>query len=162
MKKKYMLDVCTPPIRSTITLSDPTFPPMHVYRFSLLHHVKCLLTNPEFLVGALWKYEDKHGPGKVQIFGSLNTGDWWQVTEENLERELNKLGSRAPKTLHSILPTILFNDSTLCDNIGRLMAQPKLCTIGNITDRLCCLVKSWFVLGMVPPYPKSSKERERS
>jgi len=77
-----------------------------------------------------------------------------------MEKELNKLGRRAPSTLHYICPIILFDDSTLCDNIGRLMAQPILCTIGNLSDKLRHQVKSWFVLRMVPPYPKSSKERE--
>jgi hypothetical protein len=40
------------------------------------------------------------------------------------------------------------------------MAQPVLLTCGNISDELRRKVETWFILGMVPPYPKSSKERE--
>jgi hypothetical protein len=40
------------------------------------------------------------------------------------------------------------------------MAQPVLLTCGNISDELRRKVEVWFILGMVPPYPKSLKERE--
>jgi hypothetical protein len=40
------------------------------------------------------------------------------------------------------------------------MAQPVLLTVGNISDTLRRQVDAWFILGMVPSYPKSSKERE--
>ena len=58
-------------------------------------------------------------------------------------------------------PIIGFDDSTLCDNIGWLITQPFLATVGNLSDESHHLVDSWFILGMVPPYPKSSKEREK-
>ena len=68
-----------------------------------------------------------------------------------------------------ISPIIGFDDSTLCDNIGWLMVQPSLSTVGNLSDESHHLVDSWFILGMVPPppppppppTPKSSKEREK-
>ena len=58
-------------------------------------------------------------------------------------------------------PIIGFDDSTLCDIIGRLMVQPFLATVGNLSNESHHLVDSLFILGMVPPYPKSSKEREK-
>jgi hypothetical protein len=42
MKKKYFLEAGSPPLRSTVIIGDP-FPPMHVYRFSVLHQIKHLL-----------------------------------------------------------------------------------------------------------------------
>ena len=41
MKKKYYLEAGPPPppVRGTVTVDGP-FPPMHVYQFILLHHVK--------------------------------------------------------------------------------------------------------------------------
>jgi hypothetical protein len=53
-----------------------------------------------------------------------------------MDHDLNLLGTAKPPGLHFILPIILFDDSTLCDNIGRLLAQPILCTIGTICDDL--------------------------
>ena len=39
MKKKYFLEAGSSPVQGTVTVDGP-FPPMHVYRFILLHHVK--------------------------------------------------------------------------------------------------------------------------
>jgi hypothetical protein len=48
MKKKYMLTAGSPPLRSMVIVGGP-FPPMHVYRFSVLHHIMRLLQNPLYL-----------------------------------------------------------------------------------------------------------------
>ena len=74
--------------------------------------------------------------------------------------DLNKLGNNKPKGSHYMCPIIGFDDSTLCDNIGWLMAQPFLATVGNLSDESRCLVDSWFILGMVPP-TQSPQRRER-
>jgi len=160
MKKKYSLEAGSPPIRGTVTVEGP-FPPMHVYRFSLLHEVKRLLQHPANLAGAMWKYEETRDPVTGErVYGKLNSSDWWKNAEASVNKDLNVLGSNKPKGSHYICPIIGFDDSTLCDNIGRLMAQPFLATIGNLSDELRRSVESWFILGMIPPYPKSSKERE--
>ena len=110
----------------------------------------------------MWNYEEKCDPiTNEHIFGSLNSSNWWKNADAALKEELNKLGNNKPKGSHYVCPIIGFDDSTLCDNIGRLMVQPFLATVGNLSDESCCLVDSWFILGMVPPYPKSSKEREK-
>ena len=107
-------------------------------------------------------YAEKHDPNTNEcIFGSLNSSDWWKNADAALTEDLNKLGNNKPKGFHYVCPIIGFDDSTLCYNIGRLMAQPFLATVGNLSDESHCLVDSWFILGMVPPYPKSSKEREK-
>jgi hypothetical protein len=161
MKKKYLLEAGTAPLRSTIEVEGESFPPMHVYHFSVLHQVKRLLQSKELLEGALWRFKPKFCPDtNERVYQQLNSGEWWELAEHKMDHDLNLLGTAKPPGLHFILPIILFDDSTLCDNIGRLLAQPILCTIGTICDDLRRQVQSWFILGMVPPYPKSSKERE--
>jgi hypothetical protein len=109
----------------------------------------------------MWRFKPKFCPdSNKQVYQQLNSGEWWELAECKMDHDLNLLGTAKPHGLHVIMPTILFDDSTLCDNIGRLLARPILCTIGTICDDLRHQVQSWFVLGMVPLYPKSSKERE--
>jgi hypothetical protein len=62
MKKKYLLKAGTAPLRSTIEVEGETFPPMHVYHFSVLHQVKRLLQTKELLKGALWRFKPKFCP----------------------------------------------------------------------------------------------------
>ena len=160
MKKKYSLEAGSPPVRGTVNVEGP-FPPMHVYRFSLLHEVKRLLQDPDNLKGAMWKYQEtRDATTGERVYGKLNSGDWWKNAQASLDKDLRDLGRDKPKGSHYICPIIGFDDATLCDNIGRLMAQPFLATIGNLNDELRRRVDSWFILGMIPPYPKSSKERE--
>jgi len=161
MKKKYLIEAGTAPLRSTIEVEGDTFPPMHVYRFSILHHVKRLFRKKEMLEGAMWRFEARCcSDTKERAYDKLNSGEWCEGAEREMEHQSDLLGTAKPPGLHFILPIILFDDSTLCDNIGRLLAQPILCTFGNLSDELRRCSESWFILGMVPPYPKSSKERE--
>jgi hypothetical protein len=159
MKKKYLLEAGSSPLRSSVEVEGGSFPPMHVYHFSVLHQVKRLLQTKDLLEGAMWTFMPKRGPNSnKRLYDTLNSGHWWEFAEREMHHDLDLLDELKPTGLHVILPIILFDDSTLCDNIGRLLAQPILCTIGNIRDDLRRHVKSWFILGMVPPYPKSSKE----
>jgi hypothetical protein len=119
------------------------------------------LQDPDNLKGALWKYQETRDATTGEcIYGKLNSGDWWKNAQASLDKDLCDLGCNKPKGLHYICPIIGFNDATLCDNIGCLMAQPFLATIGNLNDELHWHADSWFILGMIPPFPKSSKERE--
>jgi hypothetical protein len=150
MKKKYMLTAGSPPLRSMVIVGGP-FPPMHVYRFSVLHHIKRLLQNPLYLESASWKFEEEKCPLMGErVFSGLHTSDWWKNADQSLARDLAELQSSdsKPPGLHFVCPLILFDDSTLCDNIGRLMAQPVLLTIGNISDALRRQVDAWFILGI--------------
>lgn len=79
-----------------------------------------------------------------------------------MEEDLRNLCEQLPSGLCCALPALLFNDSTLCNNVGCHMAQPTLCVIGKLSDELCGLVGWWLVLGMAPPRPKPSKGREPS
>ena len=40
MRKKYLLEAGTSPLRSSVEVEGGSFAPMHVYRFSILHQVK--------------------------------------------------------------------------------------------------------------------------
>jgi hypothetical protein len=44
--------------------------------------------------------------------------------------------------------------------LGRLKVEPGLCLIGNINGKQRGSADAWFILGFIPPYPKSSKEAE--
>jgi hypothetical protein len=137
MKKKYLIEAGTAPLRSTIEVEGDTFPPMHVYRFSILHHVKRLFRKKEMLEGVMWRFEARCCPETNERgYDKLNSGEWWEGAEREMEHQLDLLGTAKPQGLHFILPIILFDDSTLCDNIGRLLAQPILCTLGNLSDEL--------------------------
>ena len=95
--------------------------------------MKQQLQNPDNLKGAMWNYAEKHDPiTNEHIFGSLNSSDWWKNADAALTEDLNKLGNNKPKGSHYVCPIIGFDDSTLCDNIGRLMVQPFLATVGVV------------------------------
>ena len=152
MKKKYFLEAGSPLSKALLQLMVP-FPPMHVYRFILLHHVKRQLQNPDNLKGTMWNYAGKRDPiTNERIFGSLNSSDWWKNADAALTEDLNKLGNNKPKGSHYMCPIIGFDDSTLCDNIGRLMAQPFLATVGNLSDESHCPVMDVISVGHYNPH----------
>jgi hypothetical protein len=47
-------------------------------------------------------------------------------------------------------------DATLADRIGCLKVEPVLCLFGNICRKKRQNASAWFILGFIPPYPKSS------
>jgi hypothetical protein len=132
MKKKDLIEAgSTAPLCRTTKVEGEAFPPMHVYRFSILHHVKRRLQKKEMLEGAMWRFEARCCPETNERgYDKLNSGEWWEGAECEMEDELlDLLGTAKPPGLHFILLIILFDDSTLCDNIGCLLAQPILCTL---------------------------------
>jgi hypothetical protein len=136
MKKKYLLTAGSPPLCSMVIVGGP-FPPMHVYRFSVLHYIKRRLQSPLYLESASWKFKEEKCPlTGEQVFSGLHTSDWWKNANQSLAQDLVEQQSTdsKPPGLHFVCPLILFDDSILCDNIGRLKAQPVLLTVGNISD----------------------------
>lgn len=91
----------------------------------------------------------------------MNTGDFWKLGEEYVETRRKNLDPSLQDGLpHRFCPINIFIDSTLVDRIGRLKVEPVLCSIGNICGAKRSAASSWFILGLIPPSPKSSKEVE--
>jgi hypothetical protein len=61
---------------------------------------------------------------------------------------------------HYLSPLIVFDDSASANNLGQLTAQPILLSTGNICGKLRRSPLSWLLAGILPAYPKSSKEGE--
>jgi hypothetical protein len=64
------------------------------------------------------------------------------------------------KTVPIFCPVHLFIDATLADRIGCLKVEPVLCLFGNICGKKRQNASAWFILGFIPPYPKSSIESQ--
>jgi hypothetical protein len=87
----------------------------------------------------------------------MNTGDFWKLGVKYVSKWA--CVPTADQSLsHHFCPVILFIDSTLADRIGRLKVEPVFCSFGNICGDKRHLTTSWFILGFIPPYPKSSIE----
>jgi hypothetical protein len=106
---------------------------------------------------SLWDYDCSVSSSGERLFSELNTGDFWHLGVEYVSQRASL--PTADKVLpHIFCPVILFIDSTLADRIGRLKVEPVLCSFGNICGEKRRLASSWFILGFIPPYPKSSVE----
>ena len=90
----------------------------------------------------------------------MNSGDFWKLGKEYVEKQVNDLDPslRGDGLPHYLCPMILFINSTLVDHIGQLKVAPVLCSIGNICGSKRSAALSWFILGFIPPNPKSSQE----
>ena len=80
----------------------------------------------------------------------MNTAKWWHDTE------LHNPSFCVED--HYLAPVILFDDATQCDALGRLKAHPILMSFGNINGMKWHSHSAWFMLGIIPPYPKTSQE----
>ena len=104
---------------------------------------------------SIWDYDPRVTAGGDRLYSEMNTGDFWKVGADYVSERV--LQSNADITVrHQLCPVILFVDATLADRIGRLKVEPVLCSFGNICGEKRRLISSWFVLGFIPPYPKSS------
>jgi hypothetical protein len=153
----YSTNSCGAPIRTTV--STPGVPPTGVYHFKLLDQLERLYRDPSFMENALWKFNgiDKNGQ---RTFGELNSGTNWEMGEKQMLEMLSNNPNRDATRQHYLSPLIVFDDSASADNLGRLTAQPILFSTGNICGELRRSPLSWLLAGILPPYPKSSKERE--
>ena len=144
-----------PPISEVVMV--PGYQPMHVYRFDFLEQAKRLLADEDLMHNSLWDYDAKLNDKGDRVYSEMNTGDFWKLGCAYVRMRAS-LPTADKSHRHVFIPVILFIDATLADNLGRLTAEPVLCSIGNI-----CGVKrrdpsSWFILGFIPPYPKSQME----
>jgi hypothetical protein len=130
---------------------------MHVYRFDFLSQAKRLYLNKELMSNSLWHYDPKVNVSGDRLYSEMNTGDFWKSGVEYVSKRA-RLPSADQSLIHHFCPVILFIDSTLADRIGRLKVEPVLCSFGNICGDKRRLATSWFILGFIPPYPKSSIE----
>ena len=160
MMKKYVHVSGGPPLSEIVRV--PGHAPMHVYRFDFLKHVTRLLSDPDLMKDSLWGYNPQVNPNSGErVYAEMNTGDFWKLGEEYVANRLSRLDPSLVDGLpHRLCPVNLFIDSTLVDRIGRLKVEPVLCSIGNISGLKRSSASSWFILGLIPPYPKSSKEAE--
>lgn len=162
MKKRYKDIVGSGPKKRTVNVG-PEYPPMHVYYFDILECIMHKLKDKGLMKDALWEFDvrNSHTATGERKYSQLNTGVYWEEAQAEMMRKVESVpeGQRF-NGLHILIPIILFDDSTFCDNIGRLEAQPLLMTIGNICDSLRRTAKAYDILGMIPRYPKTSKERE--
>jgi hypothetical protein len=85
----------------------------------------------------------------------MNTGDFWKLGVEYVSKRA-RLHTADQSLTHRFCPVVLFIDSTLANRIGRLKVEPVLCSFSNICGDKRRLATSWFILGFIPPYPKSS------
>ena len=160
MIRKY-INVSGGPPKSEI-VHVPNHAPMHVYRFDFLMHVSRLLSNPDLMHDSLWGYNPQVDPvSHERVYSEMNTGDFWKLGEDYVANRKNKLDPSLRDGLpHRFCPINIFVDKTLVDRIGRLNVEPVLCSVANICGEKRSAASSWFILGLIPPNPKSSKELE--
>ena len=123
-----------------------------VYAFDILQQVKRLFMDSYLLQEGLWRYN------KSDEYEDFNTGSYWRDAET---MKAKQMGLDFLPMNHFLCPIILFDDSTVMDNIGRMNAQPILVTIGNINVSKRKEHQAWFLLGYIPPYPKSPEEAKK-
>jgi hypothetical protein len=155
MHAKYA-SVCGGPPKSEV-VTVPGYQPMHVYRFDFLQQAKRLFLDDDLMKDSLWHYNPKVTAGGERLYSEMNTGDFWKLGADYVAQLAG--GANSDNSLdHLFCPVILFVDATLADRIGRLKVEPVLCSVGNICGEKRRLASSWFILGFIPPYPKSSIE----
>ena len=162
MKLKYQKSSGGPPIKCLPFQLSPSLPPTYVYKFSLQEKVRRMLLNPALMEGFNLEFELDSTSG-VRTYGEPNSATVW----ENHDRELKlsiasarAAGQSVPSGNHYIAMFQGFDDGTICDNVGRLHAQPYLATLLNFSPEVRRSEAAWFILGMIPPYPKTSAERK--
>ena len=151
LKIKYGKEAGGEPVQSSFTIEN--FPPTHIYRNQFIEHARRIFSDSKLMDGALMKYEDND-----LIYSELNTATWWKNCEIFIAERMEP-GCKSLPPNHYIAPVILFDDSTLLDNIGRLTAHPVLCSFGNICGKKRRSHTAWFLLGFIPPYPKTAEEK---
>ncbi|MGH7954519.1 MAG: hypothetical protein ACREOZ_01010 [Gloeomargaritales cyanobacterium] len=127
--------------------------PIHVYRNSFLRHAERMLSDRCLMEDSIWSHDDESG-----CYADINTGTMWRDAECHVAHLMDR--QHLPED-HYICPILLFDDSTICDGIGRLTAQPLLFSLGNICTRIRRNSNAWTLLGIIPSYPKTQEERSR-
>ncbi len=123
-----------------------------------LPQIMAILNDAELLQGALWRKDDSRATDGSKLYGDVNTGSQWHRGEDRMLANVDKENDPY-STCHHLCPILAFDDNTLGDGLGRLQIQPVLATLCIIPKKSRRTVKAWMILGIVPPYPRTSKER---
>ena len=119
--------------------------------------ITAILNNSDLMQGALWKSDHGVAEDGTKLYGDINTGTQWCKAERRMNSRINE---RDPHSAcHHYCGVLLFDDNTLGDGLGRLQIQPVLGTLCILSKKSRRNVKAWFLLGIVPPYPRTSQER---
>ncbi|MGH7955215.1 MAG: hypothetical protein ACREOZ_04565, partial [Gloeomargaritales cyanobacterium] len=120
-----------PPLHDSMYVSG--FPPVDIYHNDLCKLARSVFADPELMKNGLWGYDRD-----ARVFGELNTGTWWKEAEAVLAGRLNG-GTSSFNTMptnHYLAPTLLFDDATVCDGMGRLSTQAVLASFGNCNGKI--------------------------
>lgn len=150
MIKAYAPYVGSPPKKDTIRVAN--LAPLPIYRLNFEEQARRVYSDPELMEGALWSYDFIH-----ETYGELNTGTKWKEAELFVA---SRMGESTLPEGHYLAPVLLFDDETMTDGVGRLKARPIACSFGNINLSRRKNESAWFLLSVIPPFPKTSVEKE--
>ena len=158
MKEYYNITAGGPPLSEIIPVG-PNHPPVHVYRFDFLSQARRIFRNKSLMAGSLWHFKRVTNAAGERVYSELNTADFWESADAYVTERVKCLPRERRDLPHLIAPVTLFVDGTLCDKVGRLTAEPVLASVGNVPGEMRRSPLAWFLLGFIPPYPKTPKER---
>ena len=121
-----------------------------------LPQISAILNDSALMEGALWKADDGVAEDGTRLYGDINTGTQWRIAERSMNARIKE--SDPHSACHHYCGVLLFDDNTLGDGLGRLQIQPVLGTLCILSKKSRRNVKGWFILGIVPPYPRTSQE----
>lgn len=149
MLERYDVNACGEPMVEHVTVPGYS-KPIPVHRLEFMSQVRKLFADPTLMEGSLWEYDRFSNS-----YGELNTGEWFKRAEEDMRKTVNDNLNKDVHCRHYVCPVILFDDSANADALGRLVVQPIIASISNICGDIQATLDPWFLLGMIPPYPKS-------
>ena len=164
MKLKYDSTCGGAPIKCPPFQFFESLPQTFVYKFPLVRHIKRMLLDPELMGDFRLGFNPVTNDAGVRTYGEPNSAKVWEKHERQLNNRLaeaRRAGLPVPEGSHYIAMFQGFDDGTICDNVGRLSAQPFLATLLNFSPEVRRRDAAWFILGMIPPYPKTSAERKK-
>ena len=80
-----------------------------------------------------------------RIYGELNSGIWWELTEIKLKE---KFGSEV-----YLMPIIIYSDATTVELKGNVQAWPIMISIGNLSNFQRNKTKNKRIIGYIPDIP---------
>ena len=122
-----------------------------------LPQITAILNDSELMAGALWSSDVRTSVDGSRLYGDINTGNQWCMAERKMNSRIKVDDPHS--ACHHHCGVLLFDDNTMGDGLGRLQIQPVLGTICILPKQSRRNVKGWFILGIVPPYPRTSQER---
>ena len=156
-KEHYMNSALKAPALETVC-QDWQSVPSQIPVIDPLPQIIAILNDTELMEGALWSSDVRLADDGSRLYGDINTGKQWCMAEDRMKSRIDE--SRDPHSAcHHHCGVLLFDDNTLGDGLGRLQIQPVLGTICILPKKSRRNVKGWFILGIVPPYPRTSQER---